>query len=1441
MTDSSPYPSEDKRGVIPPLDLSAFAAKKVDYSKLFQSLQPGGVSGVNTSDLANAILAGSKWGGNNDQGTGSPHNESLWNKVTDLLSIGLYATAGATEKAIDAHKKDSHNSVLSDIGDTTGSAIGGFLDGIGGSAFPILGLGKRTGPQDKIEWSQVLAKHGPYAKELQTGLTEGDLGQDVPASQSQLKYDSRRTAAGGLLGDILLDPLNFTKLLKGPAAITDAIEAAKPVEQAVNDTSKIPQDLITPNTNMVSEAVTNPTESIPAAEGASNVNPVATKPFDEPKPAVNLNLPPVAAQSIDPKIFTQMLGESAAEHAGSKVNDVQNLINSKASRLANPTRRIAFIKPLVIRATQHKDALSWAANVTQHIKTAFPGLDTTNTSRYLKSIIDNPRMFEGIQKSNKGIQGVTDALSRTLEADWRASRGSAEATKVAKKATKLSVPAQKIVDSILAKRGAGILDESARVPLQLSADEQRIASEVTNDYKNQVETGHYSNMPELVRQSIASGNTRKWGGPKQVNMWQTILAKIPFAQKHEKALKILRAVEQHFIDEGHTPYSTANANHAVPIRLSDVIAEVGPKEFAKHADLATTLLRSSFSHNTVKGAAQAANEQPELAAAIEQAVTNAAAKSAIGEADAAKLGATAGDKAALQAINSGKSDARIAGDINLSTKVAEDIAAKAGAGIKGQKLASKVVRDVYVGSNKTQLAATAGSVNTTAALTNDIITAATSNNQAITKAIKDTIGGQSLHVLGQLSNPTANAIGWQGSRIAAAYNLFDSAYSKLGSFFGPAFNPAYRNADLRPILLQQLGSARAIATHNSNVWAQAVKEIGTDPDIWDNAMKAAQGLKTLDPDHPAIPAMQLILTQMENLVGSSGLRTGAAASNTVAGRGQLLMKELNETMKRMGLKQYSFSKKVIKDPMGNTRDFSKGTDWLNSWESWNIPGSDAPKFMINLNNAIQTTMHEAAFWDDIAERFGLKTSRRGTSGVGIPGNSRLAGYKFPSDIASQIHQVTKNLTQMKVPSAKQLQLFDKVLTKWKTAVTIYMPAHHIRNALGDTYMNWIAGVDNPGVYSDALKVMRSQHGRYKSISEVQDLTGADTVANAIARSKGIVPGSVISKGDQTIFTMKNGQYVTADMVYTSAFHRGILPTTGMLEDIPEEDASLLKALQLSPFNGKVRAWVNDATESREHFIRIAHYVDALRKGSGDFEKVSENAANIVRRWHPDGTDLTDFERRIVRRVLPFYSWSRKAVPLMIEGIVMNPLKATAYNKAMYGLQIATSQGNLNGTTWENPFPVDQLFPDWLRQKGVGPQFGSSGSYTIVNPSNPILDVVDQLSDPGFALTGMLNPAIKIPIELAQGSQMSGTEINAQNGGITSYLAKQIPGISQFGNITNMTDTGSQQQQEQMTGQTGMDVPALLNLILAGGVTNTGAYQKQGSYDLRDYLKANGGQ
>jgi hypothetical protein len=172
---------------------------------------------------------------------------------------------------------------------------------------------------------------------------------------------------------------------------------------------------------------------------------------------------------------------------------------------------------------------------------------------------------------------------------------------------------------------------------------------------------------------------------------------------------------------------------------------------------------------------------------------------------------------------------------------------------------------------------------------------------------------------------------------------------------------------------------------------------------------------------------------------------------------------------------------------------------------------------------------------------------------------------------------------------------------------------------------------------------------------------------------------------------------------------------------------------------------------------------------------------------------------------------------------MKPGKVAVYPKVQGGIQqILNPEEDVN---WADPFPVDQLFPDWIREKGIGPLSGN----TIINPSNPTLDMTAQFSDPLKGLGQMLNPAGRIPAELITGTEAStGAPINSY----ADYATKQLPGVSTVGRVTNVGLGGPTAKFDSQ----GFNENALINLLTAGGKLDTGPYEKQGQFDLRAYLK-----
>jgi hypothetical protein len=366
-----------------------------------------------------------------------------------------------------------------------------------------------------------------------------------------------------------------------------------------------------------------------------------------------------------------------------------------------------------------------------------------------------------------------------------------------------------------------------------------------------------------------------------------------------------------------------------------------------------------------------------------------------------------------------------------------------------------------------------------------------------------------------------------------------------------------------------------------------------------------------------------------------------------------------------------------------------------------------------------------------------------------------------------------------------------------------------------------------------------------NFNDLAEFTGPDAVKWAATNGK-----DVILKHKNTT--------VTAEQLYVNAWHRGLLKDANQLEDIFGESR-----IGFKPLGGKAHDAASSAAEYREHYIRLSHFTaavnKALKKGRKDLDSIFDDAAAEVRKWHPDGTDLTRFEQKYMRNLIPFYSWLRKSTPLLVESIVTRPAKTLAYPRGMVALQ------NMMGieSTLSDPFPDDQLFPEWIRGYGIGPigdaesnnpftaWWGNLGrnmmdisgnpyGYTVVNPSNPLIDSGQQLlgfgpKDTLAGLNDALTPFIKVPTELARDSQFTGAPIYKESGGqgLLHYLSKQIPMTSPLQRITDHGD------RKRAGKEPGMDNEALINMLTALGLHGTAPYIKTAEFEKKDKLRAKG--
>jgi hypothetical protein len=657
--------------------------------------------------------------------------------------------------------------------------------------------------------------------------------------------------------------------------------------------------------------------------------------------------------------------------------------------------------------------------------------------------------------------------------------------------------------------------------------------------------------------------------------------------------------------------------------------------------------------------------------------------------------------------------------------------------------------------------------------------------------------------------------GLQGALFRAIVPLLDKAYS-MQDALGRAFVANYGHKDLHEALRVERSVTQDFSRAHRALIAQLHDSIyavaGTG--ARQHAQEAFRHLQ-----NGTTPADPQMLQTMRGLQSSIDLTFGSSVNGlgSFAQRNGLFATHLNEIMDYYKVpKQFRFD---------GTKPITEQTQGWKNWEDVDDPLS----LLDGVHASMQRASVEVTLGRDFSEKFGRTSAAPGYVRIKNSGNkSKIARFIdrdlfYPSHIAEQLgylDQVLKgSLNRIKDPNAAEIvRMYDGIIHAWKSGLTIYRPGHHVRNLVGDVTLAFFDGVTNPAVYYKAVRIMSGRSKAYqgwdgqKALQEGIPLEGLKTGSNTRVR----IGGKSKSFSD--------------DMIWRAAFDQGIIPDFRTLEDIAFNAAQGMPAATnkvswKQPTGGRARRVAGGLSQNRDHMVRIAHFVDVLQKGRfKTAEEAFATAGARVRKWHPDGSDLTNFENAVMRRSFMFYSWMRKAIPLVVETLVMKPGKAIMFPKAMYAMAEA------NGVDLEslgNPFPVDQLFPEFITDQVIGPQFGEAGAYRGINPGEPVTEMLSHWgsSDPQHGLGGALTPVVRVPMELYNNKNMgTGSEILDK----TDYADSQIPFLGNVARATGMSPTSGFTQTtkdvERQNTDPGFNERELINFLSGIG--------------LREYSKPN---
>jgi hypothetical protein len=107
----------------------------------------------------------------------------------------------------------------------------------------------------------------------------------------------------------------------------------------------------------------------------------------------------------------------------------------------------------------------------------------------------------------------------------------------------------------------------------------------------------------------------------------------------------------------------------------------------------------------------------------------------------------------------------------------------------------------------------------------------------------------------------------------------------------------------------------------------------------------------------------------------------------------------------------------------------------------------------------------------------------------------------------------------------------------------------------------------------------------------------------------------------------------------------------------------------------------------------------------------------------DYADLSDFERNVLKNILPFYVWTRRNLPLQFFSLLNQPGK---FNKLDFAKENLQSQFGAEGDSES----LNEIIPEWMREK--------MGFVTNINlPGGPLAIAGPGFESPAFDLNRFL--------------------------------------------------------------------------------------------------------
>lgn len=350
----------------------------------------------------------------------------------------------------------------------------------------------------------------------------------------------------------------------------------------------------------------------------------------------------------------------------------------------------------------------------------------------------------------------------------------------------------------------------------------------------------------------------------------------------------------------------------------------------------------------------------------------------------------------------------------------------------------------------------------------------------------------------------------------------------------------------------------------------------------------------------------------------------------------------------------------------------------------------------------------------------------------------------------------------KATASKFLTFVDKFNNIFKRN-KLLSPGYNIRNITGNAFNMYVAGVPldkMPELLTDSAKT-------YQDASKAIKLLEQGNLLDDLPDN--------LRKAYDEINELR--RYGFGDAAKTATELAGM---ESIASQIGKSSNPLVKGLdKLNEANLNLNMQVDNI--SRLAMMKYAKKNPSYLKKMG-FENVGQAIAYSLF----DPSNLSDMEKNVFKKVVPFYTFTKKNLAFQIDNLSKN---ATKYNRVLKSINSAWGSED------------DENIADYYKT-GLAIPLGRNedGTTTVFNANLPLSDLLEWTTDPGTRLTSSVSPIIRAPFEMATNQEMFTGQPISEFEGQESKLFNKFPLADLLPDVIDNAKT------EYLISQFGLDVP-----------------------------------